>query len=185
MPKIIISGCNGRMGQVVTRMCAEKGLEVVAGFDKYTAKLSTYPVYADPMEFSGEADVIIDFSNPSSLDALLSYCKRNKMPIVICTTGHSPEQLEAIKAASAEIPVFRSGNMSLGINLMTNLLKKVASVLGDGYDVEIVERHHRIKWMRPAALPSCWQTLWQRDFHTRRSMFMSVRACVSPAEKMR
>jgi len=150
MPKIIISGCNGRMGQVVTRMCAEKGLEVVAGFDKYTAKLSTYPVYADPMEFSGEADVIIDFSNPSSLDALLSYCKRNKMPVVICTTGHSPEQLEAIKAASAEIPVFRSGNMSLGINLMTNLLKKVASVLGDGYDVEILERHHRNKVDAPS-----------------------------------
>lgn len=150
MPKIIISGCNGRMGQVVTRMCAEKGLEVVAGFDTYTAKLSTYPVYADPMEFSGEADVIIDFSNPSSLEALLAYCKRNKMPIVICTTGHSAEQLELIKETSKEIPVFRSGNMSLGINLITNLLKKAASVLGDGYDVEIVERHHRNKVDAPS-----------------------------------
>ena len=150
MPKIIISGCNGRMGQVVTRMCAEKGLEIVAGFDKYTAKLSTYPVYADPMEFSGNADVIIDFSNPSSLESLLDYCKRNKMPIVICTTGHSPEQLELVKETSREIPVFRSGNMSLGINLLTNLLKKVAGVLGDGYDVEIVERHHRNKVDAPS-----------------------------------
>lgn len=138
------------MGQVVTRMCAEKGLEVVAGFDKYTAKLSTYPVYADPMEFSGSADVIIDFSNASSLESLLAYCRRRKMPIVICTTGHSPEQLEEIKAASAEIPVFRSGNMSLGINLLTHLLKKAASVLGSDYDVEIIERHHRNKVDAPS-----------------------------------
>lgn len=150
MPKIIISGCNGRMGQVVTRMCAEKGLEVTAGFDKYTAKLSTYPVYADPMEFSGSADVIIDFSNASSLEALLSYCRRRKMPIVICTTGHSPEQLELVREAAKEIPIFRSGNMSLGINLLTNLLKKVSSVLGSDYDVEIVERHHRNKVDAPS-----------------------------------
>lgn len=150
MPKIIISGCNGRMGQVVTRMCAQKDMEVVAGFDKNTTKLSTYPVYADPMEFSGGADVIIDFSNSSSLETLLNYCVRRKLPIVICTTGHTAEQLEFIAKASKDIPVFRSGNMSLGINLLTNLLKKVASVLGDDYDVEIVERHHRMKVDAPS-----------------------------------
>ncbi len=150
MPKIIISGCNGRMGQVVTRMCAEKGLEVVAGFDKYTAKLSIYPVYADPMEFSGSADVIIDFSNASSLESLLAYCRRRKLPAVICTTGHSPEQLQLIRETANEIPVFRSGNMSLGINLLTSLLKKAASVLGDDYDVEIIERHHRNKVDAPS-----------------------------------
>ena len=151
MPKIIISGCNGRMGQVVTRMCSERdGMEVVAGFDKNAVKLSTYPVYAEPMEFSGEADVIIDFSNSAALEPLLAYAEKRRIPAVICTTGHSPEQLEKINETSKKVPLFRSGNMSLGINLLTNLLKKVAAVLGTGYDVEIVERHHRMKVDAPS-----------------------------------
>ncbi len=139
------------MGQVVTRMCAQReGFEVVAGFDKNAVKLSDYPVYAEPMEFAGEADVIIDFSNASSIEPLLAYAVRRKIPAVICTTGHSLEQLEMIKAASKQVPIFRSGNMSLGINLLTNLLKKVAAVLGENYDVEIVERHHRMKVDAPS-----------------------------------
>ena len=151
MPKIIISGCNGRMGQVATRMCSERdGMEVVAGFDKNAVKLSTYPVYAEPMEFSGEADVIIDFSNSAALEPLLAYAEKRRIPAVICTTGHSPEQLEKINETSKKVPLFRSGNMSLGINLLTNLLKKVAAVLGTGYDVEIVERHHRTKVDAPS-----------------------------------
>ena len=151
MPKIIISGCNGRMGQVVTRMCAAKAdMEVVAGFDLNAIKLSSFPVYADPMEFYGAADVIIDFSNSASLEALLAYCTRRKIPVVICTTGHSPAQLELIASTSKEVPVFRSGNMSLGINLLTNLLKKAAAVLGSDYDVEIIERHHRTKVDAPS-----------------------------------
>ncbi len=151
MPKIIISGCNGRMGQVVTRMCSERdGMEVVAGFDKNAVKLSTYPVYAEPMEFSGDADVIIDFSNSAALEPLLAYAEKRRIPAVICTTGHSPEQLEKINETSKKVPLFRSGNMSLGINLLTNLLKKVSAVLGTGYDVEIVERHHRMKVDAPS-----------------------------------
>jgi len=150
MPKIIISGCNGRMGQVVTRMCREKDLEVVAGFDKYTAKLADYPVYADPMEFSGEADVIIDFSNASSLETLLAYCVRRHIPAVICTTGHSAGQLDLIRETAKKVPLFRSGNMSLGINLLTHMVKKAASVLGADYDVEIIERHHRNKVDAPS-----------------------------------
>lgn len=150
MPKIIISGCNGRMGQVVARMCAERGFEIVAGFNKHTEKTGKFPVYADPMEFSGSADVVIDFSNPSAISGLLSYCKNKKLPIVICTTGFSDEQLELIKAASEEIPVFKSGNMSVGINLLTALVKKAAAVLGENFDVEIVERHHHTKIDAPS-----------------------------------
>lgn len=150
MPKIIISGCNGRMGQVVARMCAERGFEIAAGFDKSTEKKGDFPVYADPMEFSGSADVVIDFSNPSAIGGLLSYCKNKKLPIVICTTGFSDEQLELIKAASEEIPVFKSGNMSVGINLLTALVKKAAAVLGENFDVEIVERHHHTKIDAPS-----------------------------------
>lgn len=150
MPKIIISGCNGRMGQVVARMCAERGFEIVAGFNKHTEKTGKFPVYADPMEFSGSADVVIDFSNPSAISGLLSYCKSKKLPIVICTTGFSDEQLELIKAVSEEIPVFKSGNMSVGINLLTALVKKAAAVLGENFDVEIVERHHHTKLDAPS-----------------------------------
>ena len=150
MPKIIISGCNGRMGQVVTRMCAERGFEVVAGFDISAVKKNDYPVYADPMEFSGSADVVVDFSNPSAISGLLAYCKSRKMPIVICTTGYNDEQLAMIKQAAEEIPVFKSGNMSVGINLLTALVKKAAAVLGDSFDVEIVERHHRTKLDAPS-----------------------------------
>lgn len=139
------------MGQVVTRMCSGRDdMKVVAGFDPRTEKLSDYPVYADPMEFSGSADVIIDFSNPASLEKLLAYCIEKNISPVLCTTGYSPEQLEMIDNAAKVIPVFKSANMSVGINLLANLLKKAAAVLGDNFDVEIVERHHRTKVDSPS-----------------------------------
>lgn len=151
MQKIILSGCNGRMGQVVTRMCAERdNMEIIAGFDVNTVKLSDYPVYSDPMEFSGRAVVLVDFSNPASLDGLLKYCIRMDMPIVICTTGHTPEQLAAISKAAESIPVFKSANMSVGINLFASLLKSAAAALGNEFDVEIVERHHKAKLDAPS-----------------------------------
>lgn len=151
MLKIALSGCNGRMGRVITDICSKKeNMKIVAGFDVNAVKLSDFPVYADPFEFSGAADVVIDFSNPASTTHLLEYCIQNRTPVVICTTGHSPEQLAQIGAAAGKIPVFRSGNMSIGINLMLDLLKKCASVLGDGYDVEIVEAHHNQKLDAPS-----------------------------------
>lgn len=151
MPKIIISGCNGRMGQAITRLCAEReNVTIVAGFDVNAVKLSNYPVYADPMEYSGEADAVIDFSNPASLKNLLDYCTARNIPCILCTTGYSDEQLVQISRTSESIPVFRSGNMSLGINLLTGLIKKAASVLGENYDVEVVERHHRTKIDAPS-----------------------------------
>ena len=150
MPKIIISGCNGRMGQFVTAICAEKNVKIAAGFDINAEKKNDYPVYADPMEFAGTADVVVDFSSPSSLTKLLDYCKAKKTACVLCATGYSDEQLTQIENAAKEIPVFRSGNMSLGINLLTALVKKAAAVLGDSFDVEIVERHHKMKLDAPS-----------------------------------
>ena len=151
MLKIVISGCNGRMGQVVTRMCSQRDdMTVVAGFDRITEKLSGYPVYADPVEYSGPADVVIDFSNPSALSGLLGFCKGRSIPVVLCTTGYSAQQLDEIREASLSIPVFKSGNMSVGINLMVKLVQKAAAVLGEGFDVEIVERHHRTKVDAPS-----------------------------------
>ena len=139
MIKLIISGCNGRMGQVVTRLAkADGGFEIVAGFDQNTAKLSDYPVYSHPLEYAGSADVVVDFSSPAALDSLLSWCKAKKVPVILCSTGYSPEQLEAIKAASAEMPVFKSANMSLGINLLTELVKRAAEIMGETFDIEIV-----------------------------------------------
>nr|WP_297278784.1 4-hydroxy-tetrahydrodipicolinate reductase [uncultured Butyricicoccus sp.] len=151
MPKIVLSGCNGRMGRAITEICAGRpDLEIVAGFDLNAVSLAGYPVFEHPDAYTGDCDVIIDFSNASVTDELLAYCTRRHIPVVICTTGHSPEQLSAIEAASKVIPVFRSGNMSIGINLMMELLKKCASVLGEQYDVEIVEAHHNQKLDAPS-----------------------------------
>lgn len=151
MTRVIISGCNGRMGQVVSTICEEKeNIKIVAGFDSKALKLRDYPVYADPMEFSGEADVIIDFSVPDSLKSLLAYCTAHKTPCILCTTGYSDEQLVQISNASKAIPIFKSGNMSLGINLLMSLVKKAAAILGESFDIEIVERHHRNKIDAPS-----------------------------------
>ena len=151
MVKMILSGCNGKMGQTVTRLCADRtDISIVAGFDMNTVKLSSYPVYADPMEFAGRADVLVDFSNASALLNLLSYCTGKSIPCVLCTTGYGNEQLVQISNASAVIPVFRSGNMSLGINLLIQLVKKASAVLGENFDVEIIEKHHRMKVDAPS-----------------------------------
>ena len=128
--RLIISGCNGRMGQAITRLCEQTSdIEIVAGLDLITEKRNGYPVFADPMECQIAADVLIDFSNATMLDQLLPYCLQRQLPAVICTTGHSPEQLNALESVSRQLPIFRSGNMSLGINLITILLKKAAAVV--------------------------------------------------------
>ena len=151
MLKMVISGCNGYMGRTVARIAAaDAGLEVVAGFDINTVKQDVFPVYSDPMEFGGQADVAVDFSSPAALDALLGYCVVKKLPLVLCTTGHSDSQLSAVLEASNKIPVFRTGNLSVGINLAVDLIKRAAAFLGEGYDVEIVERHHRRKVDAPS-----------------------------------
>jgi len=151
MLKLIISGCNGHMGRAVAQIASQDpDIEIVAGFDINAQKLGSFPVYSDPMEFGGSADVIVDFSHPSALEGLLRYAAARPVALVLCTTGYSEEQLEQIKRASAKIPLFRSGNMSLGINLMMDLIRRACAVLGDQYDVEIVERHHRRKLDAPS-----------------------------------
>ena len=137
MLKIALSGCCGRMGHVINDIVSgREGMEIVAGFDINTVQYADFPIFADPFEFTGECDVIIDFSNAASTERLLDYCEQHGTPVVICTTGHSA--------------VFRSGNMSLGINLMSELLKQSAAVLGDKYDVEIIEKHHNQKLDAPS-----------------------------------
>lgn len=151
MTNIILNGCNGKMGQVISRLCAkDESVCIAAGFDINDTLQNPYPVFTNPMDFEGEADVVIDFSHPSSLMGILEFCKAKKIPIIICTTGLSEEQKAEFKAASEVIPVFFSANMSLGINLIITLAKKAASILEDSFDIEIVERHHNQKLDAPS-----------------------------------
>lgn len=151
MLKILISGCNGHMGQVVAQICRESGdVEIAAGFDLLGQKQDDFPVYSSPAEFRGQADALIDFSAPAALPALLELGRTHRLPLVLATTGYSPEQLAAIDTAAREIPIFRSGNMSLGVNVLTELVSRAAAALGSGFDVEIVERHHRRKVDAPS-----------------------------------
>lgn len=151
MIKIIMNGCNGKMGRVISRLAAEDSeCEIAAGFDINTESDGSYPVYADPNEYGGPADVVIDFSNPACLTGLLEYCKKRRLPVILCTTGFSAEQKEEFKAASEEIPVFFSANMSLGINLIISLAKQAAKLLEDSFDIEIVEKHHNQKIDAPS-----------------------------------
>lgn len=151
MVRIILSGCNGRMGKVITRMCnQDEGATIVAGFDINTQQDDIFPVYAKPEDFTGEADAIIDFSHPSSLSGLLDYAQAHKLPVVICTTGLSAEQKQQLKDVSANIPVFFSANMSLGVNVIMDLVRRAARILQDSYDIEIVERHHNQKVDAPS-----------------------------------
>ncbi len=148
--KIIISGCNGRMGRVVESICAaDPEVTVVAGFD-VTQESRDFPVFVAPANFSGQADVVIDFSSPAALDGLLRFAVQRGVPLVLATTGYSEEQIAQIQDASRQIPIFRSANMSLGINVVLELVKKAAAVLGDSYDIEIVEKHHNRKVDAPS-----------------------------------
>lgn len=152
MVKMIMHGCNGRMGQMITSIVAnDPDIEIVAGVDIYTEKKNDYPVYASMTEVDVEAEVVVDFGNAAAVDGLIDACIAKKLPLVLCTTGLSEEQLAKVKSASEQIPMFKSANMSLGINLLQKILKANAAVLAEaGFDIEIVEKHHKMKLDAPS-----------------------------------
>lgn len=152
MVKVLIHGCNGKMGQMVTGLIREdEKAEVVAGVDKYTGIANTYPVFASIRECDVKADVVIDFSNAGAAEELLEYCTSKQVPVVLCTTGLSGEQLEKVREASGRVAVLKSANMSMGINLLLKMLKDAAKILSPaGYDIELVERHHSQKLDAPS-----------------------------------
>lgn len=152
MTKIIMHGCNGKMGQVITGLVkADEQAEIVAGIDKYTGIVNEYPVFESIEKCDVEADVVIDFSNASAVDGLLDYCVVHKMPVVLCTTGLSEEQLQKVTEVSKKTPVLKSANMSLGINMLLKLLQEATKVLAPaGFDIELVERHHNQKIDAPS-----------------------------------
>ena len=151
MTKIILTGCNGRMGQAIVSLAKETdGVEIVYGVDEYDGIDNEFHVSkVMPTENVG-ANVLVDFSNPSMLEGNIDYCIKNNIPAIIATTGMSDTQSEMIKNASKTIPVFRSANMSVGVNLIISLCKKAAQFLGDEYDIEIIERHHNQKIDAPS-----------------------------------
>ena len=152
MTRAIMNGCNGKMGQCITGICAQdEDIEIVAGIDTYDGIKNDYPVFASLKECTVDADVIIDFSNAKAVDALLAYGVEKQIPIVLCTTGLSEQQLADVEKAYEKVAILKSANMSLGINTLMELLKKAAQVFAPaGFDMEIVEKHHNQKLDAPS-----------------------------------
>lgn len=151
MVRILLSGCNGRMGQVITRLARDReDVKIVAGFDVNDSVKNEYPVFSKLENCNIPVDVIIDFSHPLALPAVLNYAVTGKIPLIVATTGLSDEQVSKLKEHSKVIPILHSANMSLGVNLLLELVQKAAKVLYSNFDIEIVERHHNQKIDAPS-----------------------------------
>ena len=152
MVRVILSGCNGRMGQVISDLVSEDAdMAIVAGIDLIAEEKNGYPVFSSFTECEVPADVVIDFSSPKAFEGMMDYCTQKKVPAVVCTTGLEEAQLKRLNEASGEVAVLRSANMSLGINLLQKLLREAARTLAPaGFDIEIVEQHHNRKKDAPS-----------------------------------
>ena len=152
MVKVIMHGCNGKMGQVISDLVEQDDeVVIVAGIDLSNQILNSYPVFHSLGECNVEADVVIDFASARATDALLEQCIAKKLPCVLCTTGLSEEQLKRVEEVSEQVAILKSANMSLGINLLLKLLKDATAVLAPaGFDIEIVEKHHNQKVDAPS-----------------------------------
>ena len=152
MIRIIMRGCNGKMGQSISNLLStDPEAEMVAGVDIFDAGRNTYPVFPDFDSLNVEADCLIDFAAAKDIDKMLDYCVKKKLPCVLCTTGLSEEQLNQVNEASKKVAILRSANMSLGINLLLKMLKEATAILAPaGFDIEIVEKHHNLKVDAPS-----------------------------------
>ena len=152
MTRVIMHGCNGRMGQMITGIVEkDPDVEIVAGVDVSDHIQNSYPVFKSISECDAQADVIIDFANASAVDVLLEYAAGRQIPVVLCTTGLSEAQLEHMKQASTKVAILKSANMSLGINTIMKLLKEITPLFAkSGFDIEIVEKHHNQKLDAPS-----------------------------------
>ena len=152
MTSVIMHGCNGKMGQTIAGLIAgDEEITLAAGVDAFDEGKNSFPVFKDISECTIKADVIIDFSAAPAVDGLLDYCVKEQIPCVLCTTGLSPEQLAKVDEASKKVAVLKSANMSLGINMLIKLLKEATAVLEPaGFDIEIVEKHHKLNVDAPS-----------------------------------
>lgn len=170
MVSIIMHGCNGQMGRVITDLISkDPDIEIVAGVDAYTEVANDYPVFKSIRDCDVEADAIIDFSVAPAVDDLLEFAIKTQIPVVLCTTGLSAEQLKRIEEASSKVAILKSANMSLGINTLMKLLKTATEVLANrGYDIEIVEKHHNQKVDAPSgtalALADCINQVLNNEY---------------------
>lgn len=173
MIRIILIGCNGRMGQMISGLAAEdENVKIAAGIDLADNRENSYPVYTDIFDCDVEADAAIDFSSANQLEDRLDYCVNHRLPIVLCSTGFSEEQLSLIRETGDKIPILRSANMSLGINTLMRLLREAAGILAPaGFDMEIVEKHHRMKVDAPSgtalALADCMNDALGQEYNYR------------------
>lgn len=152
MTKMIMHGCNGRMGRVIIDLVKEDNdIEVVAGIDAFGENDYDFPTFKGLSECNVDCDVIVDFSNASAVDGLLDYCVAKNVPVVLCSTGLSDAQLSKVKESSAKVAVLKSANMSVGINALLKVLKEVSPLFAAaGFDIEIVEKHHNQKLDSPS-----------------------------------
>ncbi|MBE5834371.1 MAG: 4-hydroxy-tetrahydrodipicolinate reductase [Butyrivibrio sp.] len=152
MVKIIMHGCNGRMGRVITDLVSQESeATIVAGVDKFGNSTGEFPVFDSIEKCDVPADVIIDFSNASAVDSVLDYAVEKKIPVVLCTTGLSDDQLAKVKETSSKVAVLKSANMSVGVNVLMKVLRDAAPTLAAaGFDIEIVEKHHNQKLDAPS-----------------------------------
>ena len=152
MVEVILHGCNGRMGQMLSELISkDEEMKVVAGIEPSGEAKNDYPVYKSFDELKETADVIIDFSTASAIDSLLDYCEKTHTPLVLCSTGLSEAQLDRVERLAKVSAVLVSANMSLGINMLLKLLKNITKTLyGNGFDIEIVEQHHNQKLDAPS-----------------------------------
>lgn len=152
MVRVIMHGCNGKMGQTISGLiAADDGIEIVAGVDAYDDGRNPYPVFHTIEECDITADAVIDFSAALAVDGLITYCVDKQIPCVLCTTGLSEEQLAKVQEASGKVAILKSANMSLGINMLLKLLKDATNILAPaGFDIEIVEKHHNQKVDAPS-----------------------------------
>ena len=171
MTDIIIQGIGGRMGHVLCEMIAQReDCRVVAGIDMKDGEMNGIPVYDSLDKLDGKGDVVIDFSAPAAVEKALPYCEAHKLPIVVCTTGLSEELQLKIVQLSRSIPVFKSANMSMGINVLSELCKRASAILGANYDIEIVEQHHHNK----LDAPSGTALMLANAINEENTMFMTV-----------
>nr|WP_297763276.1 4-hydroxy-tetrahydrodipicolinate reductase [uncultured Butyrivibrio sp.] len=152
MTKMIMHGCNGRMGHVIVDLVKEdEDIQVVAGVDAFGENNYEFPVFKSLSECNVEADVIVDFSNASAVDGLLDHAVAKGIPVVLCSTGLSKEQLAKVEEASSKVAILRSANMSVGVNALLKVLKEVSPLFAEaGFDIEIVEKHHNQKLDAPS-----------------------------------
>lgn len=151
MVRILLSGCNGKMGQVITTAAHyREDVKIVAGFDINDSQENDYPVFSQFNQCNVPVDVIVDFSHPAALKSVLDYAVSKGIPLIVATTGLSDEQVVEIKKNTQQIPILYSANMSLGVNLLLELVKKATKLLYTNFDIEIVEKHHNQKIDAPS-----------------------------------